>query len=62
MLALLNNFRQDESGATATEYAMLIVFIALGIAAGSQLLGNGINTLFSNIGASIAAVTLPTLP
>jgi Flp pilus assembly pilin Flp len=61
MLTLLNNFRQDESGATATEYAMLIVFIALGIAFGAQLLGNGINTLFSNIGASLAAVSLPSI-
>jgi pilus assembly protein Flp/PilA len=61
MLSLLNNFRRDESGATATEYAMLVVFIALGIGLGSQLLGNGINTLFSTIGASLAAVSLPSI-
>ena len=61
MLSLLNRFRGDESGATATEYAMLVVFIALGIAVGAQFLGNGINTLFSNIGASLAAVTLPSI-
>ena len=60
MLSLLNRFRRDESGATATEYAMLVVFIALGIAIGAQLLGNGINTLFSNI-ASLAGVSLPSI-
>ena len=27
MLSLINRFRVDESGATATEYAMLIVFV-----------------------------------
>ena len=34
MLSLINRFRVDERGATATEYAMLIVFIALAIAVG----------------------------
>ena len=61
MFRLINGYRSDERGATATEYAMLIVFIALGIAFGAQLLGNGINTLFSNIGASLAAVSLPSI-
>jgi Flp pilus assembly pilin Flp len=32
MLGLINRFHRDERGATATEYAMLIVFIALAIA------------------------------
>jgi Flp pilus assembly pilin Flp len=30
MFCLINTFRHNESGATATEYAMLIVFVALG--------------------------------
>jgi Flp pilus assembly pilin Flp len=34
MLSLTCRFRSDEGGATATEYAMLIVFVALAIAAG----------------------------
>jgi Flp pilus assembly pilin Flp len=32
MLGLINRFYRHERGATATEYAMLIVFIALAIA------------------------------
>jgi pilus assembly protein Flp/PilA len=46
----------DESGATATEYAMLIIFIALAIAGGATLLGSNINNLFSAIGASLAGL------
>ena len=57
MLALINRFFHDERGATATEYAMLIIFIALAIAGGATLLGNNINNLFSRIGASVASLT-----
>jgi Flp pilus assembly pilin Flp len=35
MLSLINRFRVDESGATATEYAMLIVFVALAVVIGA---------------------------
>ena len=38
MHSLISRFRRDESGATATEYAMLIVFVALAIAIGAQTL------------------------
>ena len=36
MHSLTSRFCRDESGATATEYAMLIVFVALAIAVGAQ--------------------------
>jgi Flp pilus assembly pilin Flp len=39
-----------------TEYAMLIIFIALAIAGGATLLGNNINNLFSSLGASISGL------
>jgi Flp pilus assembly pilin Flp len=39
MLSLLSRFRSDQGGATATEYAMLIVFVGLAIAVGAQALG-----------------------
>ena len=39
MLYWINAFTGNESGATATEYAMLIVFVALAIATGAQTLG-----------------------
>jgi Flp pilus assembly pilin Flp len=43
MLALFKRFCEDDRGATATEYAMLIIFIALAIAGGATLLGSNIN-------------------
>jgi pilus assembly protein Flp/PilA len=56
MLAMVDRFWRDEQGATATEYAMLIIFIALAIAGGATLLGNNINNLFSSLGSSISGL------
>jgi len=41
MRSLMRSFLSDESGATATEYAMLIIFIALAIAGGAGLAAYG---------------------
>jgi Flp pilus assembly pilin Flp len=43
MLNLINRFHRHERGATATEYAMLVVFIALAVALGAQTLGTGLS-------------------
>ena len=59
MRSLIKRFQGDERGATATEYALLIVFVALAIAFGAQTLGSSINNLFSQIGVKIAAIQLP---
>ena len=56
MLSLIKRFYRHEDGATATEYAMLVVFIALAIAVGAQTLGNGVTTLFTNIGTTLNGV------
>jgi len=56
MPGLVSRISSDERGATATEYAMLIIFIALAIAGGATLLGGNINNLFSNLGASISGL------
>ena len=61
MLRLIKTFRRNESGATATEYAMLIVFIALAIAGGAQILGGGITNLFNTVSTTLTGVTMPTL-
>ena len=61
MSDLIKYFRRDERGATATEYALLIVFVALAIAFGAQTLGNGISSLFSQIGTQLSAIN-PALP
>ena len=62
MFRLINGYRSDERGATATEYAMLIVFIALAIAAGAQTLGGDISLPFNNVGTTLSGVAnnLPT--
>jgi pilus assembly protein Flp/PilA len=54
-------FRHDERGATATEYALLIVFIALAVAIGANVLGAGVSNLFNTIGTQLSGIT-PTLP
>lgn len=56
MRGIMRRFFSDESGATATEYAMLIIFIALAIAGGATLLGSNINNLFNAIGASLSSL------
>ena len=60
MRIFINRFLRHERGATATEYAMLIVFIALAIAVGAQTLGNDLTNLFNDVGARLAAVNIPT--
>jgi len=60
MFGLINRFRRNESGATATEYAMLIVFVALAIAVGAQTLGKGITDLFNRVNTTLTSVNMPT--
>jgi Flp pilus assembly pilin Flp len=66
MSDLIRYFRRDERGATATEYALLVVFVlvAVAIAAGASTLGQGISSLFSQIGTLLSGITpvLPPLP
>jgi pilus assembly protein Flp/PilA len=56
MLSLINRFRTDERGASAVEYTMLVVFIALAIAAGAQTFGTDLSTWFSTTGTSISTL------
>lgn len=64
MLRLIKSYHNDEGGATATEYAMLLVVVALAIAIGAQVLGSDIQALFTNIGTTlnISPLTLPAAP
>ena len=59
MLGFFNRYRQDERGASATEYAMLIVFVALAVVIGAQAFSTGLNTLFTNIGTTLSGITVP---
>ena len=51
MIALIAKFGADESGATMVEYGLLVMLIALIAATGANLLGNGLNDLFSKVGS-----------
>jgi pilus assembly protein Flp/PilA len=59
MFRLINGYRSDERGATATEYAMLIVFIALAVVIGAQAFSTGLNDLFTKMGTTLSGVVVP---
>jgi pilus assembly protein Flp/PilA len=59
MHSLTRRFRRDESGATATEYAMLIVFVALAIAVGAQTFGNSLGDLFTRASNTLTGIQMP---
>ena len=59
MLSLIKRFYRNERGATATEYAMLIVFISLAIAVGAQTLGTDLSNMFSNVGNTLSQIVIP---
>lgn len=46
MRAALRRHYGTEEGATATEYVVLLVFIALAIFIGAGILGGGLNDIF----------------
>lgn len=60
MLSFISGYLSDEQGASATEYAMLIVFVALAIAVGAQTFGNDLTDLFNRAGATLTGTAMPT--
>ena len=57
MKNLVSKFVFDESGATAIEYSLIAVLIALAIITGATSLGTAINGRFTNIGARVGSST-----
>lgn len=56
VLAFVSGFKDrltSEKGATATEYSLLVAFIALLIIAGVTLFGNALNDWFSNLASRV---------
>lgn len=45
--------RDEEKGATAVEYGLMVALIAIVIIGAVTLLGNNLNTLFNNIAGSL---------
>ncbi|MHC6592123.1 Flp family type IVb pilin [Arthrobacter sp. C152] len=57
VLALVAGIKErlsSEKGATATEYSLLVAFIALLIIVGVGLFGTALNNWFSNLGSTVA--------
>ena len=50
-------FINDEEGASAIEYGLLVGLIALAIVAGATLLGTSINTMFTGAAAELTAAS-----
>jgi len=46
---------REDKGATATEYALLVAFIALIIIAGVTVFGNDLSAYFSKLGGKVTA-------
>ena len=62
MLTLIQRFYHDEQGVTGTEYAIMVVFVALALAVGAAVLGGDLSTLFSDVGGSLSSAKMPTIP
>ncbi|WP_199907712.1 Flp family type IVb pilin [Nocardioides terrigena] len=50
---MLNARRDDEKGATAVEYGLMVALIAVAIIGTVQALGGGLNTLFGTVTSSL---------
>lgn len=57
MKNLIVRFAKDETGATAIEYSLIAVLIALAIITGARSLGTAINGRFTNIGTRVGTST-----
>jgi pilus assembly protein Flp/PilA len=49
----LANSAKEEKGATATEYALLVAFIALAIVVGVTAFGGQLNDFFNTLGGKV---------
>jgi pilus assembly protein Flp/PilA len=50
---------RDDTGAVATEYALLLVLVALAIIVGATALGVAINNKLNDAGTKITSVPIP---
>lgn len=55
VIAGINDKRKSEEGATATEYGLLVAFIALAIIVGVTALGTELNTFFQGLATDVSA-------
>lgn len=56
MIKLFKSFRNDETGAAAAEYALILAVIGGGIAVAAAALGTSISAVMTRAGALMATV------
>ena len=52
---MIQQFLQDETGATAIEYGLIAALVAVGLIVALSVLGNNLSAQFNYIGSTIAA-------
>jgi pilus assembly protein Flp/PilA len=57
MMRILNRLWKEEEGQDLTEYALLVVLIALVCVASISQLGSAINSVFANAASNITSAT-----
>ena len=57
MIKTLRNLKQDNSGASAAEYALIIALVGVAIIAGATQLGKQINSRLSNTASTISSAS-----
>ena len=62
MKKMLINLVRQEEGATALEYALLVVLVAIVMSLGAVLFGESLAELFGRTGAQVDAVGPGTVP
>ena len=55
MKALLKNFAQDESGATAIEYGLIAALVGIAIITAIRALGTQLDATFSEVASELGA-------
>lgn len=56
MLSRLRKIGRDEKGASAVEYVLIVVIVAVGIIAGVQSFGTNLSARFQSIGSTVSSV------
>ena len=55
MIQFFRNFLNDEAGASAAEYALILAIVGTGIAAAAVALGGNISTAMNSAGSCISS-------
>lgn len=57
MVTFFKSFLNDESGAAAAEYALILAIIGAGLAVAALALGNAVSTAINDAASIVAGVT-----